>query len=299
MLYSGMKYKTADKIELSHIPITEKEYILFSNFIAENTGIVIPYEKAYIFETRLAKFLVDAEVDSLDELYRYLIKSKDPLFRQKIINSITTNETKWFRDEAPWKVLEEKLLPGLVDDLMSGKKTKVRIWSAAASTGQEIYSTVMCVDNYLRINNIKDISLNDFEFFATDISSQILDIAKKGRYDRISIMRGLNDHYKKNYFTSSGSVWYIDPKIFNAVKFEHFNLMNSYQSFGLFDIILCRYVLIYFSDALKSEIAAKMYDSLLDKGVLFTGNYAIYELFRDNFDADYYGNLTYYIKKKR
>jgi len=286
------------KFQSSPVSITEKEFSLFNDYIIKNCGIVIPSEKAYIFETRLSKFLVDAGVNSFEELYGYIVKKNDPLFNQKIINSITTNETKWFRDEAPWKVLEEILLPRLIGDIVSGRKARVRIWSAAASTGQEIYSTVMCIDNYLSKNNIKSVTLDNFDFLATDISSNVLEIAKKGRYDKISIMRGLNEQYKTKYFNCEGSVWTIDPKIQNAVNFKHFNLLNSYNEFGLFDIIFCRYILIYFSDILKSQIVSKMHDSLYDNGVLFTGNYALYDLFEGNFETDYYGNLTYYTKKK-
>ena len=291
--------KKSGKAEKSIVPISEKEFSLFSNYIAQKSGIVIPFEKSYIFETRLSKYLVDADAGSFEELFNYIIGKDDPILNQKIISSITTNETKWCRDEAPWKVLEEILLPRLVDELMTGKKTKIRIWSAAASTGQEIYSTVMCVDNYLRKNNIEDVSLKNFDFFATDISSHVLEIAKKGRYDRISMMRGLDEQYKTKYFTRNDTVWIINPEIRSIVKFEHFNLLNSYRLFGFFDVIFCRYVLIYFSNAVNREIAVKMDKSLLNNGVLFIGNYALYDLFGDNFNTNCYGNLTYYTKKTR
>ena len=281
----------------SQISISESEFLLFRNYIAKNCGIFISPEKTYLLETRLSRFLVDAGTDSFAKFYDYIISGSDPLMPQKIINAITTNETQWFRDSAPWKVLEERILPGLVDKLVSGKKNRVRIWSAAASTGQEIYSTAMCIDNYLSQKNIKGISLSNFSFIATDISSNVLEIAKKGRYDKISIMRGLNDYYKKKYFKENGSAWDIDPKIRSAIRFEHFNLQDSFKNFGQFDIIFCRYVLIYFSDDLKKEIVAKVADSLSTNGILFTGNYALYELFRNNYDFDHYGNLTYYIKK--
>ena len=286
------------KTQSSSVSITEKEFSLFSEYIINNCGIAIPMEKAYIFETRLSKFLVDAGVNTFEELYSYIVKKNDLIFNQKLINSITTNETKWFRDEAPWKVLEEILLPKFIDDIVSGKKSRIRIWSAAASTGQEIYSTVMCIDNYLEKNNIKNVTLDNFEFIATDISSNVLETAKKGRYDKINIIRGLDEQYKEKYFDQEGSVWTIKPKIQNAVNFSQFNLINNYLGFGFFDIIFCRYVLIYFSEAIKTEIAAKMYNSLLDNGVLFTGNYALYDLFENNYDAAFYGNLTYYIKRK-
>ncbi|MCL2800658.1 MAG: protein-glutamate O-methyltransferase CheR [Treponema sp.] len=281
------------------VPKNDNEYFLLRNYITKNCGIVIPAEKSYMIETRLSKFLLDTGVDSFDELYDYLIKNNDPLLNQKVINSITTNETKWFRDEIPWKVLEKKLLPKLIDDIVSGRKKKARIWSAAASTGQEIYSTVMCIDNYLNKNNVKDVSLKDFEFFATDISSHVIQKAKTGIYDNISIIRGLNEYYKTKYFTTNGLVWNIDPMIRDTVKFTHFNLLNNYDLFGSFDIIFCRYILIYFSDALKTEIAAKMYDSLSDKGALFTGNYVIHDLFKKGYDSNHFENFTYFIKKEK
>ena len=112
-------------------------------------------------------------------------------------------------------------------------------------------------------------------------------------------MRGLNDYYKTKYFTKEGSVWVLDPKIRDAVTFTKFNLQNNYQALGTFDIIFCRYVLIYFSDEKKREIITKMHGSLTDGGVLFTGNYALYELFSlcgDIFKTDHYENLTYYYK---
>ena len=277
--------------------INENEFLLWRDYINEMCGIVIPPEKAYLIETRLSKLMIDAGADSFGEFYDFVIADSDPLTPQKIINAITTNETQWFRDDAPWKVLEEISLPGLVEKLASGRKSRIRIWCAAVSTGQEVYSTVMCVDDYLRKNRVKDVDLSGFDFFATDISSRALDIAKKGRYDAASIMRGLGDYYRSRYFTQNGSAWSIDPKIRDAVRFARFNLQENYQSLGMFDIIFCRYVLIYFPDDLKKEIIAKMYDALMDDGLLFTGNYALYDFFNDNFDAGHYENLTYYSKK--
>ena len=278
--------------------ISESEFLLFKNYVAQLCGIVIPQEKAYLFETRLSKLMLDAKCDSFIAFYRHVISRKDPLMPQKIIDAITTNETQWFRDGTPWQFLEEALLPRFIDKLLSGKKTKIRIWSSAVSTGQEIYSTVMCVDNYLRKNRVKGVELSDFEFFATDISSRVLSIAQKGRYDRISIMRGLSDGYREAYFTKYNASWDIDPRIRDAVRFGHFNLQKSYQPFGVFDIIFCRYVLIYFPDAVKKEVMTKMHHTLDDHGALFTGNYALYDLLSDHFQANHHNNLTYYSKRR-
>ena len=277
--------------------INEHEFNLFREYIAEKSGIIIPKEKAYLIETRLSKLMLDTGTDSFAEFYQCIKENTDPLLPQKIVDAMTTNETMWFRDEAPWKILETMILPGLVDMLANGKKAKVRIWSAAVSTGQEAYSAVMCVDDYLEKSGVKGVSLSDFDFFATDISSRVLDIARNGRYDKISIMRGLSDYYRAKYFDCDGNVWTLKPKIKNAVKFKHFDLQRSFSGFGTFDIIFCRYVFIYFSDELKKEIIAKLRDTLADDGVLFTGNYTLYDFFTDGYNAKYYGNTTYYTKK--
>lgn len=277
--------------------INEEELALFSNYLYQISGIVIPPEKSYLFETRLSKMMVDAGAASFGALYRYILSGADPFAGQKIINAMTTNETLWFRDASPWKVMEEKLLPGLIEALRSGIRSRIRIWCAAVSTGQEAYSTAMCVDDYLSKNQIKDVTLSDFEFFSTDISSRVLELAKKGRYDAISIMRGLNDYYRTKYFIRDRSAWDLDTKIRNAVHFAHFNLQNSYHNLGFFDIIFCRYVLIYFSQESKKEIIAKTHSALTDNGVLFTGTYALFDVIEDYFNTHSYENLTYYTKK--
>lgn len=278
--------------------ITENEFSLLSNYVLQNCGITIPPEKAYLFETRLSTLMLHAGVDSFGAFYDHILSRVDPSLPQKIIDAITTNETLWFRDGMPWRVLEEVLLPNLVSQLLSGKKNRIRIWSAAVSTGQEMYSTVMCVDHYLRKNRVKGVELSDFDFVATDISNRVLGIAKKGRYDRISIMRGLSDDYKARYFAKNNASWDIDPRIREAVQFAHLNLQNSYHTLGVFDIIFCRYVLIYFPDTLKKEIIGKMEKTLVAGGTLFTGNYALYDLLSDHFETNHYENLTYYSKRR-
>jgi chemotaxis protein methyltransferase CheR len=273
------------------------ELELFRNFILDRTGIVISPEKAYLFETRLSNMMVNAGVDSFKDFYDYVISGADPHAAQRIIDAMTVNETLWFRDAAPWQIMEQRILPKLVEELRPGKKKRARIWCAAASTGQEAYSTVMCVDDYLSRTREKTVKLSDFDFLATDISSRVLSIAKMGRYDAISIGRGLSLYYRDKYFKQDGTAWDLDPKIRESVRFKHFNLKNSYEQLGCFDIVFCRYVLIYFSAELKREIAAKIYGVLGENGVLFTGNYPIQDVFLDYYDPNHYGNLTYYTKR--
>ena len=277
---------------LSHL-----EFQLFKSYINEKCGIDISEDKAYLVETRLSKLLVDSGMNSFDELYYAIRKNNDPHMSEKLIDAITTNETLWFRDKSPWIILEEVLLPRYIDMLRSQVKSKIRIWSAASSTGQEAYSTAMCIDHYLESKGITDITLSQFEIIATDISQTVLEMARKGKYDAISIMRGMEQSYKEKYFTKDGMVWEIKDKIKNAVKFDHFNLQNSFMFLGKYDIIFCRYVLIYFSDEFKKEITSKMFHSMHSKGILFIGASELYNLLEENFDMNHYGNATYYSKR--
>lgn len=274
----------------------EDEYALIRKYIADLSGIVIPPEKNYLIETRLYKLMLDYGVETFDEFYEQVILSDDPDVAQKIINAITVNETFWFRDAVLWKGFEREILPGLIEQLFSGEKSKVRIWSAASSTGQEAYSTAMCIDNYLIRNNITEIDLSNFEIIATDISTRVLEIARNARYDKISMTRGISDHYKAAYFKNNNSAWDLDPAIKSAVKFYDFNLKDDYTRFGMFDVIFCRYVLIYFPGDLKEEIVEKMFKSLNNGGVLFTGNYVLYNLLSKMFNVKSYENLTYYTR---
>lgn len=280
------------------VSLSNSEFLLFRNFICERCGINIEENKAYLIETRLAKMLIDSGLNSFTELYNSIENNWDDSIATKIIDAVTTNETFWFRDKKPWEVIENCLMPQFVEMLRNKHKTKIRIWSAAASTGQEIYSTVMCIDNYLRKNNITDIKLTDFEFIATDISTNVLEIAKKGIYDSISIKRGLDLEYRELYFKKEGHVWVVADFIKNRVKFEQFNLRNSFMFMGKFDLVLCRYVLIYFSKDFRKEVLEKMTRAINKEGYFIIGTSEIYYDMDYLFEKKSYNEATYYMLKE-
>lgn len=280
------------------VSLSNSEFVLFRNFICERCGINIEENKAYLIETRLAKMLIDSGLNSFTELYNSIESNWDDSIATKIIDAVTTNETFWFRDKKPWEVIENCLMPQFIETLRNKHKAKIRIWSAAASTGQEIYSTVMCIDNYLRKNNITDIKLTDFEFIATDISTNVLEIAKKGIYDSISIKRGLDLEYRELYFKKEGHVWVVADFIKNRVKFEQFNLRNSFMFMGKFDLVLCRYVLIYFSKDFRKEVLEKMTRAINKEGYFIIGTSEIYYDMDYLFEKKSYNEATYYMLKE-
>lgn len=277
--------------------LTLSEFKLFKKYIADICGIDISEEKSYLIETRLSNILADSGLKNFEELYNYLRLKNDDKYKNRIIEAITTNETLWFREKSPWKVIEKQLLPQYIKDLRNKKKNKIRIWSAAASTGQEAFSTAMCIANYLKDNNINDIKLNQFEILATDISETAIEIAKAGRYDAISIMRGLEPSYKKQFFNKDGFVWELDQKIVKSVNFQKFNLQENFDNYNKFDIIFCRYVLIYFTNNLKENILYKLTKVIEDLGTLFLGSAEIYQNIEKHFKMENIGNGVYYRKK--
>ncbi|MEN8904608.1 MAG: protein-glutamate O-methyltransferase CheR [Clostridiales bacterium] len=277
--------------------LTDSEFKLFKKYIEEKCGIDIPEEKSYLIEIRLSKILADSGLRSYEELFYDIRQRDDKFVSEKIIDSITTNETLWFRDKSPWIVLEELMLPIFISEIRNNKRDKVRIWSAASSTGQEAYSTAICIDNYLNKNEIKDVDISKFEILATDISNEVLEVAKNGKYDSISIIRGLDPNYKNKYFDKNNMVWQIKKNISKIVKFQRFNLQNSFMLLGNFDVIFCRYVLIYFSDKLRKDIFSKISFSLNNHGTFFLGASEIYTDTENYFDIHRYKNGIHYKRK--
>ena len=278
--------------------MSSKEFLLMQKFIQDQCGISLGQEKAYLIESRLTKLLIDSGLSSFEELYVKICSKSDPSITEKVIDAITTNETLWFRDKIPWYILEDVLLPVYIKEIQEGKRSRVRIWSAASSTGQEPYSTAMCIDNYLQRNGISDVKLSNFEIIATDISHTVLQIARLAKFDSISIMRGLDDSYKNKYFKNEGRIWSLDEKIKNAVHFQQFNLQNSFLLLGKFDVIFARYVIIYFSDELKREIMNKIAQALNPQGVFIIGSSELFNDYKDHYTmANHKSGVYYRIKE--
>lgn len=273
--------------------LSTKAFAQFQQYIEEQCGIAIGDEKAYLIESRLTKLLIEAKLNTFEELYTMLSKKKDPKLSEKVIDAITTNETLWFRDKTPWQVIETILMPEYVEIIRKTGR-RVRIWSAAASSGQEAYSTIISIDQYLKRHAIKDISLKDFEVIGTDISGPILEIARAGRYDPISIMRGLDPRFKDIYFNNEGRVWTVKDDYKQHVRFQQFNLQHSFLPFGKFDLIFCRYVMIYFSQQFKREMTDKLAKAMKPSGVLFIGNSEIFPEYKTHFESRQYQKGVYY-----
>ncbi|PKM61805.1 MAG: chemotaxis protein CheR [Firmicutes bacterium HGW-Firmicutes-4] len=278
--------------------LSEQEYQLFQGYIAEKCGIALDENKAYLVESRLAKLLIDSHCDSFAELFLLLQNHSDANIETRVIDAITTNETYWFRDPGSWQIIAQIWLPQKIAEMEAGRSDKIRVWSAAASTGQEIYSLVILISEYLKDHQITTVSLDDFEFVATDISNNVLTIARRGHYDPITIMRGLKPDLREAYFIREGTSWVLNEAYRKRVRFEPFNLQNSFLLLGKFDLVFCRNVLIYFTEALRHAVFKKTTQVLKPQGFLLIGAAEIYYAMDDYFNKNITSDGTYFTVKE-
>jgi len=245
----------SDKNVVTDSLLSKDQYDNFRGFLEDSCGIVLGDNKHYLVTSRLNKLTHEFSFDSLSAM------------KERVIDAMTTNETSWFRDNYPFELLKENLIPEIVKN---NKPNRFRIWSAACSTGQEPYSISMSINEFqMKSPGVLNIPV---EIVGTDISSTVLDMARRAEYDQLSVTRGLPEEKKKLFFQSiDGNRWKLNDKIKSIVKFNEINLLQNYTLIGKFDLIFCRNVLIYFSADLKSDILNRMAKILNPGGFLVLG----------------------------
>lgn len=251
------------------LKIAPAELKLISQYIQTITGIYLDQSKSYLFETRLSSIAETHGCKSYQELHNKAKQDPSKKIEREIIDAITTNETLFFRDKGPFELLQHKILPEIIDrrTTQSALKTRLKIWSAASSTGQELYSIAIVIKELL-----KDSKDYTFTLLGTDISDAAVAQASYGKYNRFEIERGLDKKYLQKFFTLFGDSWKIKDEIRAMVNFKKFNLMQPFTSLGKFDIIFCRNVAIYFTLEDRKRLFNKLADSLADDGYLVIGS---------------------------
>lgn len=245
--------------------LDEKSYHQFRTFLEQQCGIVLGEKKQYLVKSRLAPLMSKFDVSSLSELVNRTLSPVERQLRAAVIDAMTTNETLWFRDDYPFKLLQSKLLPDFAD-----RKTPVKIWSAASSSGQEPYSIAMSVLEYQQRN--PGAFARGVQVVGTDISSTMLEHCKYGHYDSLALARGLSEERKRQFFENGDNgMLKVKDQVKKMVNFRPLNLLNSYNLMGRFDIVFCRNVLIYFSPEIKAQIISQIHGTLNDGGYLFLG----------------------------
>ena len=251
-------------------PITAEEIQSLSKLIFEVSGLHLDKDKGYLLETRLSPLLTSHGFATFSQLYSQAKADSSGRIQHEIVEAMTTNETFFFRDNTPFDLLRNKIIPDLVDRrsvTFQATRIPVRIWSAACSTGQEVYSIAMTL-----VEMLGNLSRYDIYILGTDIADKVIAQASYGKYNQFEMERGLPLHYRKRYFSQLGADWRISDEIRSLAQFRVMNLMKPFPDLGgKFDLIFCRNVAIYFNQADKVKLFQKIAMVLQPDGALIVG----------------------------
>jgi len=275
------------------IDISQQELQVIANYIYEICGVKLDKSKEYLIKTRLDQILIEQQCATYSELYYKARLDLSGKLNSLIINAITTPETLFFRDSHPFDILKQIVLPELLERKKNtGSQllpTHLRIWSAACSTGQEIYSIAMCLKD-----TIPDLSKMRVTLLATDISDSVLSIAKEGKYNQFEISRGLAKDKLNKHFVQSDNTWQVNENIRKMITFQKRNLMQPFMGVGPFDIVFCRNVAIYFTIEDRIKLFNKIADVIELGGYLFIGSSEFLTGICDRFTAIRHQKSIYY-----
>ena len=245
--------------------VTADEFKQVSDFIRAETGNVLDTGKEYLVETRLLPLLEREGIKNIREMVSILSQVQGKSLKGKVIDSLTTHETSFFRDLEPFAALKETILPEMIERRKSSRA--ITIWCGAASSGQEPYSIAMLVKD-----NFPQLAGWNVKIIASDISVPVLERARSGVYSQLEVNRGLPVTMLVKYFEQIGREWRLRPSISQLVSFFELNLLGSWASIPECDIIFLRNVLIYFDLASKKKILDQIFKILRKDGTLFLGS---------------------------
>lgn len=238
----------------------------FAQFIEQELGIIYSDFNYFQLNNRLEEICKLLGVSSIENLYSQAQQGITGSFKQLLLDTATNNETSFFRDPRVFKAMENEIFPQIFKNRCS---KKIRIWSAASSTGQEALSSAMLIQEYAKNCNQNC----PFEVIATDISNRALDKARSGKYSQLEVQRGLPTPLMLKYFQKNeGDQWQANSDLLRNISFRSLNLKDNFSFPEKFDLILCRNVLIYQNVQGKIDILKKITNCLDANGYLILGS---------------------------
>ena len=250
------------------IKLLPEERSNVAQYIHSVCAITLDHSKDYLIESRLSALMAELKCTGFNQLVSRAKADASGALQRKIIDEITTNETLFFRDSAPFDLLRYKIIPEIIDRrARSSAAVPIRIWSAACSTGQELYSIAIVLRELLG-----DLSRYNIRLIGTDISDQATTRASEGIFSQIEIDRGLTDSARGKSFVPHPRGWKIRDEIRAMVSFRKLNLMDDFSSLGKFDIVFCRNVAIYFSERDRASLFNRIEQRLESDGYLVLGS---------------------------
>jgi len=244
--------------------VTPQDYAYLSKLLNERSGLQLAGDKQYLIESRLLPVARQHKCGSIGDLVMKLKNFAEEPLRQRVTEAMTINESFFFRDKTPFDRFQDTVLPYM--QKMRGATKRMRIWCAAASTGQEPYSLAMMLKQ--AESEFADWRI---EIVATDISTEVLEKAKSGLYTQFEMQRGLPIQLLLKYFKQDGDQWRISQELRDMVQYRQHNLLDDFASLGMFDVIFCRNVMIYFDSKTKQDVLSRISRSLVKDGHLLLG----------------------------
>ncbi|WP_305986913.1 protein-glutamate O-methyltransferase CheR [Roseibium sp. MMSF_3544] len=244
--------------------MTPSEFEFLKNFLKTRSGLVLSNDKQYLVESRLLPIARSSKLETLSAVIQQLQRGTNRALETDVIEAMTTNESFFFRDKTPFEHFKDTMLPSLME--ARATRRQLKIWCAAASTGQEPYSLGICLKEYAA-----KMAGWRTRILGTDLSQEVLEKAKTGLYSQFEVQRGLPIQMLLKYFEQKGDMWQINPDMRAMIEWKKLNLLESFTHLGEFDIVFCRNVLIYFDQTTKSEILGRLAKTLPDDGYLVLG----------------------------
>ena len=273
--------------------VTPQELPAVAKLVRDLCGVVLDETKGYLIDSRLAEIATAAACADFGDFCQKA--RSDMTLQNRIIDAITTQETLFFRDNSPFEALKQKAIPETIDIKASSPFPKrLRIWSAACSTGQEPYSIAMTLAEI-----IPDIANWDINILATDICDAAIAKASLGKYGRHEVQRGMSPLKLSKYFNEESDGWRIKEDLRYLIRFDRRNLLKPFTGLGPFDIFFCRNVAIYFETDVKRKLFNSLSDRLTPHGYLFTGSSESLNSLDSRFKAQQHCRSVFYQPNKR
>ena len=244
--------------------MTPHDYDYLRKSLKERSGLMLSADKQYLVESRLLPVARRAGLGNLSELVTALKRDNAAALMTAVVEAMTTNETFFFRDKTPFEHFRTTIIPALMGSRSNSRC--LRIWCAAASTGQEPYSLAI---------SLKEMGAQfedwRIDILATDLSNEVLERARQGIYSQFEVQRGLPIQMLVKYFTQTGDMWQAVPEIRSMVQFHKLNLLSDFSHLGWFDLIFCRNLLIYFDQQTKIDMLDRLARVVAHDGYLILG----------------------------
>jgi chemotaxis protein methyltransferase CheR len=246
------------------VQISDSSSRILAGLLEARTGQQLTLSRRWRLETALSALMRERAIATLDELITILVMGKEPSLSQMVVEALLNNETYFFRDRAPFDLLQRYALPELAK--RRAKSKRLRIWSAGCSTGQEVYSLAM-----LFSEDPEQWQGWTVDVLGTDVSTSCIDRARAGSYSQFEVQRGLGINQMIKWFEEAADGWRAVEALRKPIRFQVHNLLEPPPHPGGFDIVLCRNVLLYLSPEKKAVAFERLMAAMAEDGWLMLG----------------------------